>query len=379
MARTIYRPGPVHKIPDHAGKLYTVVGGCPLHLSEDTTETTHTAIHKLSIQLYCLEAPKPTPAEFGWDFLHRSDISGVGNMRNYWPRVDVHVGFPDIAACIAHAQRERAHRQRAAQDLRQRAIAGLDTWDAQVVLREQIRGLEPLPHIVTWRREWHDSRDSVMAPDQYRSMIIVVPAGSGGAWADVRQNGLHMIKFDLDLNPGMTTFLEYEGDGWDGGVECELAGEDHWAVVESNGIATEPVQNKFLCAREPPPGISNNVAEMTIEAYGMESAVARKEALQRMEEVRDGWKTPGNQGTLKDAWDGCLTAFLDCTYRRPWCEDCTTGEPHERCAVALDEHYFNDEGRCVGCWDASRYRRRSRRLAEKIASEETTMPSQRRA
>ncbi|KAH6981277.1 hypothetical protein BKA56DRAFT_617071 [Ilyonectria sp. MPI-CAGE-AT-0026] len=321
---------------DHAGQTYTVVRGGGL--SEN--------IAKLGIQLYCLGSPHPSPEALGNSFLNCDAIEGWGNARNRWPRVDVHSNFSSIEECVDHHRREKAYRMQAIQDMRESAVAGLSEEAANEKLINEIRGKEPLPHIVpTWcpsAKFWTQYNYA----SRYRSWILVLPEGCL-SWEDVIEKGIYQVSFDLDITPAMETEM-YDCDiEEDTLLDCEKHG---WVEVEKSGLEKcQPVQTRLLCARERPRDAFLGLEEV--------------DDIDRIREALDGWKTPGHESTLSSAWQDAVSGLWDCTYRQPSCDGCYEGEPHDLCEVELDEHYFDEDGQCIACRRVTEYRRRSKRIA----------------
>lgn len=325
-----------HVFPDHAGRNYTVVSNQyfqPRSLS------------KLGIQLYTLGDPAPSPEALGHAFLSSDAIAGWGNARNYWPRVDVFTRFTSVEACVEHHRREKTHRRAAVEEFRRAAVVGLDGDAAREKLEDEVRGREPLPHIVpTWaptERFWHEYSFG----RRYRSWILVVPEDRH-AWGDIVEKGLLLVSFDLDVTPAMMTI------SWDCDVEEDsaLEGETYgWVDVEKSGYERcEPVETRLLCVRAEPN-----------RGFGVKPDPTPEE----IHEMFYGWQTPGNQGRLFSFWVEMTGVLWDCTYRRERCDDCDVGEDHEWCANELNEHYFDDDAQCIACRRKTEYRRRSKRIA----------------
>ncbi|KAM0266775.1 hypothetical protein ACHAPA_006552 [Fusarium lateritium] len=306
---------------DHTGRSYDAI-------------TAHeygpnTKIPKLSIQLYCLGQPEFTPFEIGTALLGSDAIQGWGNARNWWPRCDVYTGFKDVDECVEHHRQEKSFRRKAVENMRQEAVAGLSEEDAHEKLVTEIRGKEPLPHIVP---SWCESTKFVDSweRDRYKSWIFVIPEDRH-SWEDVIDQGLLQVKFDLDVSPEM--FIDF----WDDFEESTL-GKDSWVDVNKSGIEEcKPVEILHLCA-------SN---ERKTGHFG----------------ENDQKKTPGSDGRLFDAWYDATMYLRDCTYRIQECEECEENEPHESCERERDEHYFDEDGKCIACRRESEYRRRSKRVA----------------
>ncbi|KAH6880737.1 hypothetical protein B0T10DRAFT_495163 [Thelonectria olida] len=331
-SRTVPRDAVYHHcFQDHNNRMYTVVTSSPVQAR---------SIPKLSIQLYCLGDAAPSPEALGRGFLSSDAIEGWAQASNYSPRVDVFTNFASVDECIAHHHREKAHRKAAIQELRRAAVAGLSEEDAQEKLASEIRGREPLPHIVpSWcptQKFWDEYRPG----SRYQSWILVVPEDRR-SWEDAIEKGLLLVSFDLDVNPAMFTFV------CDCDVEEDtlLEGEDGWVDVELSGYQEcEPVATRLLCVR-------NKLRDH----FGAELGPGPE---------RDAWRTPGSDGTLYHFWsDEATSALRDCTYRGHSCDGCREFEPHDVCENELDEHYFDEDGQCVACRRQSEYRRRSKRIA----------------
>jgi hypothetical protein len=303
-------------------------------------------IFKLGIQLYCFGSPSPSPEALGDKFLSCPAIRGGGNARNWWPRVDVYTNFGSIEECVEHHRREKAFRKAAVEEMRRDAVAGLSEELAYEKLISEVRGKEPLPHIVpSWcpsAKFWNDDD----LGSRYRSWVLIMPEGCI-SWDDIVERGLLQVSFDLDITPAMETQmldLEMEED-------TLLEGDEHgWVEVEKTGIEkSEPSHRSILCVREQPRDIFLHPEEMN--------------DLERINEVMHGWKTPGHDGTLGQAWFDATRNLLDCTYRPVVCEGCIEDVQHTSCEMELDEHYFDDDGQCIACRRAIEYRRRSKRIA----------------
>jgi hypothetical protein len=322
---------------DHSGRRYTVVNG-----RRDTSP----GIFKLSIQLYCLGSPSPSPEALGDKFLSCPAISGWGNARNWWPRVDVYTDFGNVEECVEHHRREKEFRKAAVEEMRGKAVAGLSEEAAYEKLMGEVRGKEPLPHIVpSWcpsTKYWKDYNFG----SRYRSWILAMPEGCI-SWDDVLELGLLMVSFDLDIGPAMETQtldLDMEED-------TLLEGDKHgWVEVEKTGIEkSEPVRRSLLCVREQPRDVFLRADEM--------------ENMERINEVMRGWKTPGHDNTLSQAWVDATSNLWDCTYRPVVCDGCDADEEHTSCEIELDEHYLDGDGQCIACRRVIEYRRRSKRIA----------------
>ncbi|KPM35911.1 hypothetical protein AK830_g10659 [Neonectria ditissima] len=328
---------PLH-FEDHAGGTYTVVRDF---------RGAYRGIDKLGTQLYCLGSPRPSPEALGDSFVNCPAINDSGDRG--MPRVDVYSNFSTIEECVEHHRREKAFRKQAVQDMRQRAVAGLSEEDAHEKLISEVRGKEPFPHIVpTWCasanfwREYHTQ-------DRYRSWIYVMPEGCL-SWDDVLEKGLLQVQFDLDVTPAMET------ETWDEDVEedTHLDNDKYgWVFVDRSGLEKcKPVKRTLLCCRKRP----HNAF------FGFDHQELPFD-LDRFNELENGWKTPGNEGTLGEAWSKATLAFWDCTYRRPSCDGCGDDVPHDSCEVELDEHYFDEDAQCIACRRVTDYRRRSKRIA----------------
>ncbi|KAH7161502.1 hypothetical protein EDB81DRAFT_784935 [Dactylonectria macrodidyma] len=331
-------PGPhYHNFEDHAGRTYAVARGGPGPIA---------TLAKLGIQLYCLGTPHPSPEALGNSFLNCDAMIGAGNARGRWPRVDVYSDFSNIDECIEHHRREKVFRKQAVQDMKQKAVAGLSEEDAHEKLINEVRGKEPLPHIVpTWcesEKFWSQYRSS----DRYRSWIFVMPEGCQ-SWEDIIEKGIYKVDFDLDVNPATETEM-YDGDLDE---DTLLEGEKHgWVEVEKTGVEkSEPVQHRLLCVRNSP--------RDTLLGFKDSSDIASIE--------ESTWRTPGYEGDLFNSWVRATQVFWDCTYRLPCCDGCDEDEPHDACEIELNEHYFDEDGQCVACRRKTEYRRRSKRIVER--------------
>lgn len=168
---------------DHSGRLYTVVDG---HRGSSP------GIFKLGIQLYCLGSPSPSPEALGDKFLSCPAIRNWGNARNWWPRVDVYTNFGSVEECVEHHHREKSFRKAAVEDMRRNAVAGLSEEVAYEKLISEVRGKEPLPHIVP---SWCPSAkfwSGYNLWSRYRSWVLVIPNGCI-SWDDVVERGLFQV------------------------------------------------------------------------------------------------------------------------------------------------------------------------------------------
>ncbi|KAJ9365856.1 hypothetical protein C8Q69DRAFT_54671 [Paecilomyces variotii] len=332
-----------HQFNDHAGRPYTVVGG---------TRPPSSAICKLSIHLYCFNDLVPSPCEVGKNLLQSEAICEAGNMRNYWPRIDVYAPLDSIDECIQHHRREKIYRRQAVHDLHREVAsaaeataraAGMDEEDVAEAAQEAVlnlRGKEPLPHIVpSWCCAPQFWRENLHPYDRrYRSFIIVVPKECR-SWEDIQQNGLFFVRFDQDVTPAMETCLYEdldEEDMLEDGVE--------WVWVDKVDYGP-PVSIKRVSVDK------DTDAEFTPVGRNLEHGSSQG---------------PKFQGTLFDNWYNLHTSALnDCTYRISSCDGCWDNVPHENCEIELDEHYFDDDGQCIACRRFGEHRRRSKRIAKK--------------
>ncbi|KAF5022463.1 hypothetical protein F66182_5499 [Fusarium sp. NRRL 66182] len=308
---------------DHAGRRYNLV-------AKSYNENTHRTIIKLSIQLYCLGTPKFSAHDIGKSLLCSK---AVENWSNYKPRVDVYTGFSDVEACIEHHRREKAFRRQAVKTFRQEAVAGLSEEAAAEKLVTEIKGREPLPHIIpTWcassKSDWWRSMD------RYRSWILVIPE-TRSSWEDVIDNGLLQVKFDLDATPEM--FTEDEDD-----YEESSLSKDGWVYVDWTGIEkAKPVEISLLCLRE---------ERRKPRDFGYSPEIIEP--------------TPGSRGRFCDVWaNATLNLWWDCAYVIESCDDCDEDVPHEWCEADRNEHYYDEDGQCIACRREREYRRRSKRIA----------------
>lgn len=329
----------VQQFRDHKGQIYTVVGGRP------TWCPNAQVIRKLGVHLYCLDHPQPSPKDLAASFLS----SGAFGDR-HCPRIDVYTGLNSIEECIEHHRREKVFRRKAVEELRHNATRGMDPETAYDVLTTQIRGKEPLPHIVpTWCDSLRFWREHNYYQDRYRSWILVAPKGCK-TWSDALDKGITLVQFDLDWAIDMETLTCDE----DPASDSLMPGDKQpWIIIEK--VEKPPsVVTKLLCVRSPPnrdfAGCNFNKADGT---FDFDAYV----------DFRDGWKTPGNQGTLSDTWSHIGLALYDCTYSNLSCPGCDDDEPHDDCEWEVDEHYFDDDGQCVACRRKREYRRRSKRIA----------------
>ncbi|CAG9955332.1 unnamed protein product [Clonostachys rosea f. rosea IK726] len=326
---------------DHAGRAYTVL--CPFSMSGRS-------VQKLGIQLYLLGERTDSEIEaFAKKFIHCDGIGGWGNASNYWPRVDTYAGYKTVEECIEHHRKEKKFRRAAIEEMRRDAVAGLSEEAANEKLHSEIRGREPLPHIVpSWCPSDAFWREGDYKDDRYRSWIIVVEADRL-SWENVVERGLLQVRFDLDVTSQMLTESWWEGLDADSCLENDKEG---WVFVDRSGHEKrKPIDRRLLCVRDQP----YRLIDLSI--------TDPKEIAKMMY----GWETPGTDARLVDAWSSYTTRLLDCTYRGVSCYACDNEDEHELCEQDLDEHYFDEDGQCIACRRASEYRRRSKRIAAKKA------------
>ncbi|PYH88975.1 hypothetical protein BO71DRAFT_453743 [Aspergillus ellipticus CBS 707.79] len=342
-----------HHFHDHTSTTYTVVEGTPTGCDSDTV------IRKLGIQLYILSPLTVSPETIGRDLLRSHAIWRWGNARNYWPRVDV---FPtpmgSLEECMAHHRREKRFRGDIKREMvnsvgdeavrEVERVAGeerrdLEEGEVEEVRAEAIaklRGKEPLPHIVpSWCKAARYWTEQDVCGSRYRSWVLVVPEGCG-CWEDVMEKGLWVVKFDLDVSPAMETYM------WDDDAEEDVLEGKGWGWVDHNGVDPE-VSVLKVSVRDDYDVLGRNV--------------------ERDEEGKAVFQT-----SLFHEWVQFTGALWDCTYRSPCCDGCDEGGPHD-CEAEMDEHYFDEEGRCVECRRAMEYRRRSKRVAAKKRKAESSV------
>ncbi|KAL1871482.1 hypothetical protein Plec18167_007042 [Paecilomyces lecythidis] len=305
-----------HQFNDHAGRPYTVVGG---------TRPPSSAICKLSIHLYCLNDLIPSPYDVAKNLLQSTDITDAGNMRNWWPRIDVYAPLGSIDECIRHHQREKIYRRQAVEDLHRGVAsaaevaaraAGMDEEDVAEAAQEAVRSLrgkEPLPHIVpTWCcasqfwREYNYPYDM-----RYRSFILVVPEECR-SWEDILQNGLFFVRFDQDVTLAVETDVYEEPD--DEGV---LGDGVNWMWVDKIEYGPPVSINRVSVDKD-------RVSHFTALEGRLEDESARNRKFQKF------------HGTLLDSWYHLHAyALNDCTYRSPFCDSCWEGVSHENCEIEM--------------------------------------------
>ncbi|VUC37534.1 unnamed protein product [Clonostachys rosea] len=326
---------------DHASRAYTVV--CSFSASRKS-------VPKLGIQLYLLGQRTKSEAEALSDkFINCNAIGGWGNSSNYWPRVDTYSGFKTVEECIEHQRSEKAFRTRAIENMRRDAVAGLSEEAANEKLLNEIRGREPLPHIVpTWCSSDAFFREGEVNDDRYRSWVMVVQEDRR-SWEDVVEKGLLHVRFDLDVTPQMLTESWWEGLDADSCLEND---KDGWVYVDRSGFEKlAQIDMRLLCVRDEPHrwvDLSNKEPE-------------------EIAKLMYGWETPGTATRLAHVWSSYTGRLRDCTYRSSSCDECYNDEEHEVCEQDLDEHYFDEDGQCIACRRVTEYRRRSKRIASKRA------------
>ncbi|CAH0056845.1 unnamed protein product [Clonostachys solani] len=326
---------------DHAGRAYTVL--CAF-------STSGKLVQKLGIQLYLLGERTDSDIEtFAEKFIHCDGIGGWGNASNYWPRVDTYAGFKTVEECIEHHRKEKKFRKAVIENMRRDAVAGLLEEAANEKLLNEIRGREPLPHIIpSWCPSDAFWREGDYKDDRYRSWIIVVEEDRL-CWDDVVERGLLQVRFDLDVTPQMLTESWCEGVDADSCLEKDKEG---WVFVDWSGNEKRtPIDRRLLCVRDEPHRL-------------VDLSITDPEEIAKM---MYGWETPGTDARLAHVWSSCTTRLRDCTYRGSSCDACYNEEEHEFCEQDLDEHYFDEDGQCIACRRATEYRRRSKRIATKKA------------
>ncbi|PWY82131.1 hypothetical protein BO70DRAFT_429196 [Aspergillus heteromorphus CBS 117.55] len=229
-----------HQFHDHTNTPYTVVDGPPTSCHDTSV------IRKLGIQLYTLSGFTVTAEEIGRKLLASHAISGWGNARNYWPRVDVYsTPMGRVGGCVEHHRLEKEFRARVKREM----VEAVGEEDVRAIAK--LRGKEPLPHIVpTWcaAAKYWTERD--LCRSRYRSWVLVVPEGCG-CWEDVLGKGLWVVKFDLDVSPAMETVMEdwpveweedgLEGKGWVFVEKNEVGEEWEWEWEWEAGLQDEPL------------------------------------------------------------------------------------------------------------------------------------------
>lgn len=328
----------VWKFDDHAGATYTVVSG-PRCWPRNPS-----VIPKLSVHLYCLDDPEPSPHALALNICSKR----LSDDR-FDPRVDIYTGFDSIEQCIDHHRREKAYRRKAAEDLRRAVVDGMSEEDAQEFLTTQHRGKEPLPHIVpTWCEGISFWRQGIIPPDRFKSWILVMKKDCR-TWADVEEQGILLVQFDLDWSIEMETEIEPDF------AADSLIPDDRqpWMIVYKVE-RPPPIQTTLLCVRSEP--------SWTWDDFRQPDGSIDYD---RYAKFRESWKTPGHQGTLSGAWQGFSRVIWGDPYKDEDCDGCKNDEPHDKCERELSEHYFDDEGQCIACRRLIEYRRRSKRLANK--------------
>ncbi|KAF2087751.1 hypothetical protein K490DRAFT_41574 [Saccharata proteae CBS 121410] len=157
--------------PDHSGRPVTTIYNSSSQIKD--------IIPKLSFHIYPLSSMTDSATHIGTRFLASDGISGWGNARNWWPRVDVYAPMASVDECMAHHVKEKEFRKR--------------------------RGG---PHIVP---NW--SNRSYEYGNPYRNVILVIPADCA-SWSDVEEKGLLWVQFDLIRVPGDDVeVMEWPQDG----------------------------------------------------------------------------------------------------------------------------------------------------------------------
>lgn len=331
--RTLYTYA--HHFSDHAGGNYTAV---------HTATSPHATPPKLGVQVYHLGDPKSTTAVaeglLCCDAIRAFDREA---------RCDVYIGFETIEACIEHHRREKTFRADAIKNMRREAVAGLSGDDAHEKLIDEIRGRQPLPHIVpTWCSSvkfWNEGQSG----DRYRSWIIVIPEDRR-SWEDVVDKGLLYVEFDRDITQEMLVLIHDCNPEDDMVLEGEVDG--YVDIEKTSYDKCPPVRTRLLCVREMPPEVRYPRWEDNFHVP---------------EDVLHGWKTPNSEGRLLEVWHRVASIFRDCSYRNASCDECRMGEEHENCERELDEHFLDEDGQCVACRRAREYRRRSKRIAARTS------------
>ncbi|GAD91862.1 conserved hypothetical protein [Paecilomyces variotii No. 5] len=305
-----------HRFNDHSGQPYTVVGG---------TRPPSSAIRKLSIHLYCLNDLIPSPYDIAKNLLQSGDICGAGNMRNYWPRIDVYAPLGSIDECMRHHQREKIYRRQAVDDLHREVASaaeaaarasGMDEEDIAEAAQEAVlslRGKEPLPHIVpTWccaPQFWREYRYPY--DRRYRSFILVVPEECR-SWEDILQNGLFFVSFDQDVTPAMETDVYEEPEDEDDPSMLEDGVGWMWVDKIKYG---PPVRIERVSVNK------DRVSDFAAPESRLGDQSTREKNF---------------YGTLLESWYDLHThALNDCTYRIPTCDGCWEDVPHENCEIEM--------------------------------------------
>lgn len=168
-------------------------------------------------------------------------------------------------------------------------------------------------------------------------------------WADVQEQGLIMVEFDLDWSPAMETEVEE-----DFATDTLIPDwRQPWMFVDKVE-RPPPIKSTLLCVRSEP--------RWTWDDFRQPDGNLD---YNKHDEFQKSWKTPGSQASLSSVWESFKHVTWSCAYNYEDCDGCRNGEPHDRCEQELSEHYFDDEGQCIECKRFAEYRRRSKRLAKK--------------
>jgi hypothetical protein len=188
-----------HVFKDHAGNSVTTI-----HSSWPTGKQ---HIPRLSLHLYTLSTVKESAQELCELFLQLDGIIEWGNVRNWWPRVDMYnTPLSWIEECMQHHRREK-------------------------VFRKSNGG----PHIVpTW------SKRCSYGDRSYRNVIFVIDKDCGD-WQAAMNKGLLSAQYDLDTRlEDQFEILEAE----------ELDDPRDEGLVELNAAQDDPLIKRVIIDRE---------------------------------------------------------------------------------------------------------------------------------
>jgi hypothetical protein len=255
---------------DHDGRPVTTV-----HLGLNLGEK---FVPMLSVHLYQLSEMAEDQVALGKAFLNSPVLNSMGNLRNYWPRVDVYSPLSNVGDCIEHHRREKEHRKRTS-------------------------GLHIVPN-------WSLHSDSYWFRNPYRNVILVIDSECKD-WASVVEKGILFVQFDLDIRPELE--VKEEEEYYEEYSSQDQCGGGHLIVVEKVEFGPDPSIQRAIVGKE-------------------QQRRAEEETRSRFE----GGDYNYREEPILDKLLGNLTASLwDCTYRVLYCEGCTEGNEldHPGCKV----------------------------------------------
>jgi len=258
--------------PDHNGRPVTAVH----------TGSTRGGkyIPMLSLHLYQLAEMTKDQAALGKAFLDSPALDSMGNLRNYWPRVDVYSPLASVEEYIEHHRREKQY-------------------------RKQTGGLHIVPN-------WSLHSNAYAFQNPYRNVILVIDSDCKG-WAAVVEKGILFVQFDLDIRPEMEVVKDEDYD--EDSSSQDRCGGGPLVLVEKVEFGTERSIKHAIVGRE-------------------QQWRAEDEARSRYS--RGDFSHPEEPVLAKLLGD--LTASLwDCTYRKPYCRGCTESNEFDHPGCEFEE------------------------------------------